>query len=420
VTTEERQVADMLRRVAPEPPRRVTVEDVAFRLADQGAGRRHRGPRAERRSWGRRWAPALAAASVIAVAGASAGVATVVTSHRGPASSAGGATSSPSSSPPSSPPERVANGMWGAELITRDQFNQDSLTSGNGSLYALSGNSLDRIDPATGDVVASAPVASPVTNPPVVTGNTVWVVASYAGPSVVLHGYNGKTLAQVASVIVPAVGQVSTAASGVLATGGGYLYVAAGTDVAVVNPRTHLVIKQINVAGSGPATSVAVAPGGSKLYVGALGVLLSYDPATGAQLSVSAVPGIPPTLVNLVATSGGVWGTTGVGMTESARFAPHGYLDLMVGRGTGPGAGLDSVPSYSGGTVWIGGSQTLACANPVTGQVLKTVTIPTDGGVLEYFGSVTVAGGRAYALYLNDRSHQAGVVRLTPPAACSG
>jgi DNA-binding CsgD family transcriptional regulator len=47
VNTEEHQLADMLRRVAPEPPRRVTVEDVAFRLANQAAEsprRRHRDP----------------------------------------------------------------------------------------------------------------------------------------------------------------------------------------------------------------------------------------------------------------------------------------------------------------------------------------------------------------------------------------
>ncbi len=33
MNTEERQLAEMLHRVTPEPPRRVTVEDVAFRLA---------------------------------------------------------------------------------------------------------------------------------------------------------------------------------------------------------------------------------------------------------------------------------------------------------------------------------------------------------------------------------------------------
>ena len=35
MNTEERQLAEMLHRVTPEPPRRVTVEDVAFRLASE-------------------------------------------------------------------------------------------------------------------------------------------------------------------------------------------------------------------------------------------------------------------------------------------------------------------------------------------------------------------------------------------------
>jgi YVTN family beta-propeller protein len=421
----------MLRRVAPEPPRQVTVEDVAFRLADQGAGRRHREPRAAARGgWARRWAPALAAASVIVVAGASAGVATVVTSHRGPASSAGPA-SPPASSPasasspapsqrPTSPPERVANGMWGAELITRDQFHQDSLTSGDGSLYALSGNSLDRIDPVTGDVVDSAPVVPPITNPPVVTGNTVWVVASYAGTSVVLHGYNGKSLAQVASVTVPVSGEVSTTASGVLATGsGGYLYVAAGRSVAVINPSTHLVVRQISVS-AGPVSSVALAPDGSKLYASTSTLeLFSYNPATGAELGASEFLALTSTAGNLVATSGGVWGTIGVNMTESTWFAPDADLTRMVRFGAGAGAGLSSVPTSTGGIVWIGGSHTLACASPVTGQVLKTATIPTDGGVVEDVGSVTITHGHAYAYYQDERAHQAGVVILSPPAGCS-
>ena len=35
MNTEERQLAEMLHRVTPEPPRRVTVEDVAFRVASE-------------------------------------------------------------------------------------------------------------------------------------------------------------------------------------------------------------------------------------------------------------------------------------------------------------------------------------------------------------------------------------------------
>src|SRR2546429_452434 len=74
VTTEERQLAEMLHRVTPEPPRRVTVEDVAFRVASEP----RREPRSSRGSiWRNRgWTPVLAALSVFAIAGASAGSAT--------------------------------------------------------------------------------------------------------------------------------------------------------------------------------------------------------------------------------------------------------------------------------------------------------------------------------------------------------
>ena len=50
-----------------------------------------------------------------------------------------------------------------------------------------------------------------------------------------------------------------------------------------------------------------------------------------------------------------------------------------------------------------------------------STAIPTDNGVVEYFGSVTVTGnGRTYALYQNQAAQQFGVATLTPPAACSG
>ena len=84
MNTEERQLAEMLHRVTPEPPRGVSVEDVAFRLASE-PGRK---PRPGRGSlWhgvfrdGHGWTPVLAALSVFAIAGASAGIATVATSH---------------------------------------------------------------------------------------------------------------------------------------------------------------------------------------------------------------------------------------------------------------------------------------------------------------------------------------------------
>ncbi len=438
MNTEERQLAEMLRRVTPEPPHRVTVEDVAPRLADAGgqghAG--HREPRSPRGfpGWNRSWAPVLAAASVFVVAGASAAIAVGLNSHhRAPpsasqvnsSSASASSTASPAPSLPSDgptfPPQSVAGGVWGAELINRSTFTQDSLAGGANSLYATSPGYLDRISPVTGDIVASARYTAPIPGPPVVLGSTVWVVSSYAGSGVVLTGYDAKTLVQVASVTVPVSGQVSAVAGGVLASGpDGDLYVAAGGSVAVLNPGTHQVVRRIGVS-AGPVNSVAVVPDGGRLYVSTGSFeLLTYNLATGALLRSSAAADVGSSGGNLVATSGGVWGTVGVGMTERVWFAPDANLTRVVLVGEGAGAGLDSVPTFSGGAVWIGGSHTLECADPDTGQQRASVAIPTDRDVVEYFGSVTVTGGHTYAYYQNQQAQQFGVVTLTPPSACSG
>ena len=442
MNTEERQLAEMLHRVTPEPPRRVTVEDVAFRLASEPG----RGPRSRRGfsfrgvfGGGRGWTPVLAALSVFAIAGASAGIATVATSHHShtPTTAAGPpATATVSNSPsPTAPsqspasagePLRVAGGMWGAKLINRDLFSQGSLTGSGGSLYGVVDGSLARIDPATGAILQTAPYSPPVFSRPVVVGNTVWVVWSYGGGEIVLRGYDARTLARVASVPVPAVGGVSNLAQGVLTAGtDGKLYVAAGDSVATVDPAARQVTHRISLT-AGRASSVAVSPDGSKLYVGVVPStpsgsfqLLVYDVATGIQASSSqlSVGGAG----NLVATDGGVWGTTGTGMSEWVWFAPGGDLTRSFRVSQGAGAGFSSVPVYSGGVVWVGGSHELICASPSTGHALARTSIPTDHSVVEYFDSATVlSSGRAYALYQDNAAHLAGVARLTPPAACSG
>src|SRR5262249_23597258 len=207
---------------------------------------------------GRGWTPVLAALSVFAIAGASAGIATVATSHHSrtgapgdgtpPATATMSGSPSPSPAAPSQSPApsgdtlRVAGGVWGARLINRDLFSQGSLTGSGDSLYAVSDGSLVRIDAATGAVLQTAQYSPPVFSRPVVAGNTVWVVWSYGGSEIVLRGYDARTLAQVASVPVPAAGGVSNLAQGVLAAGpDGQLYVAAGNAVAVVDPAARQV-----------------------------------------------------------------------------------------------------------------------------------------------------------------------------------
>ena len=436
MNTEERQLAEMLHRVTPEPPRRVTVEDVAFRLASE-AGRGHARRRPPR---GRRgWVPALAALAVFAVAGASAGIATVLTSsHHGSslkggtsasASSSGSPsaaapTQSPASSAPASPRQRIARGIWGAELINRESFGQIGLTAGAGSLYAVAtGNSLVRIDPATGTILRSTSYSPPLPTPPVVLGNTVWVVWSYRGGNVVLHGYDTQTLAQVSSILVPAIGGVSRTASEVLAAGpGGQLYVAAGDIVAVVDPVAGQIVRRIYLPAD-PASSVAVSPDGSRLYVGTNPAgslrLLVYDLASGvlARSSRMAAGGAGI----WVATSGGVWGTDGSGHSQWTWFAPAGDLTRSFRVGQGAGGGLASLPSVSGGVVWVGGSSQLLCADPATGRVRASTAIPADRGAAENLDSVVaLSDGRAYALYQDVATNLSGLAALTPPAACSG
>ena len=443
MNTEERQLAEMLHRVTPEPPRGVTVEDVAFRLASE-PGRK---PRPGRGSlWnsvfrgGHGWTPVLAALSVFAIAGASAGIATVATSHHSRSGAPSDGTppttatvsNSPSPTAPSqSPPPagetlRVAGGMWGAKLINRNSFSQGSLTGSGDSLYAVEDGYLARIDPASGATLQTTRYSPPVFSRPVVVGNTVWVVWSYAGGDIVLRGYDARTLAQVASVPVPAAGGGSDLAQGVLTAGpDGKLYVAAGDSVATVDPAARQVTHRISVT-AGRVSSVAVSPDGSKLYVGVVPStpsgsfrVLVYDVATGIQASSSQMP--VGGAGNLVATDGGVWGTTGTGMSQWVWFAPGGDLTRSFRVSQGAGAGLSSVPVYSGGVVWVGGSHELICASPSTGRALARTSIPTDHSVVEYFDSATVlSSGHAYALYQDNAAHLAGVASLTPPAACSG
>jgi hypothetical protein len=435
VNNEERRLADLLHQITPEPARPVTVEQVAYRLVSEprlARRGRSREPRPRRLGLSRAWAPALAAAAVVVVAGASAGIAVLASSHHTPPASSGGAPASSVSSTsatatptvsPTAPATTIGGLPWGAALIDHLDLVQGTLVSADGSLYAIGNNStLDRIDPATGAVVASAPANMAAWNVPVVVGNTVWTVSSDNGGSVVLQGYNARTLERTTSLPVPAIGGVSPGGQGVLTAGpDGNLYVAAGETIAVVNPATGQEVRRVQVL-AGRASSVAVSPDGSKLYVGinssAAFRVVVFNLSSDTIVNESTLAGGGG---NLVATSGGVWGTTGSGNREWAWFAPSGNLSHAVRVGLGAGGGWSTYPSYSGGVVWVGGSGDLVCASPVTGQVLAKADIPPgQGGVARYLASPVVADGQAYSYYQTDASQQTGLARVTPPSACSG
>ena len=168
-------------------------------------------------------------------------------------------------------------------------------------------------------------------NPPVIIGNTVWVLWSYSGGNVVLHAFDAQTLAPTRSVLVPAIGPVAASGGSNVVTSGpdGHLYVAAGDTVAVVNPDNGQLIRRIYLT-AGTSDSVAVSPDGSRLYVGVGGTkVLIYDLSSDTVITSSSLAGTDSG-GNLVATSGGVWGTTGTGMSEWTWFAPNGDLARAV------------------------------------------------------------------------------------------
>ena len=68
-------------------------------------------------------------------------------------------------------------------------------------------------------------------------------------------------------------------------------------------------------------------------------------------------------------------------MSEWVWFAPGGDLARSFRVSQGAGAGFSSVPVYSGGVVWVGGTHELVCASPATGQALARTAIPADHGV---------------------------------------
>jgi hypothetical protein len=453
VTIEEQKLSEMLHRLTPEPPRPVTVEDVAIRLANKNAPARGAGkgvtgmsgggdPSGFAGSGGRRmrrgrFTPLLAAAAVVVIAGAGAGVAVALSSNSSgttPRLSAGGqlpsanrqaATSTPSpvqsaSTTPASEPVAsgapVTNGAWGASVVAPVTLTAGTLVSSGNSLYAFSASNLLEIDPSTGQTTHEAPSDGFPGQAPVIAGGKVWEVTSYAG-GVGLSGYSLQTLAAGGTISVPGSGTAAGNPDGILTAGpDGDLYVAAGNTIDVVNPSSGSVIRRFTVPG-GAADSVAVSPDGSRIYASVGNRLVELNGSTGA--TIASVSTGAQEDGSLVATSGGVWFTTSGGMAERIWFAPAGNLpgaQLVAGPSVG---GNQAVPTYVDGVVWIGGTKKVECLDPDTGQVRASSLVPSDDQVPEGIGDVATAGGHVFALYVNNRTEQGGVAVLRPPAACA-
>lgn len=459
MTTDERvfeaRLSEMLHRVTPEPPRAVTVEDVAIRLANQaahtrplagtrggsgrgGSGRGARRPNSSgpgRRDGRSRWAPLLAAASVVVVAGASTGIAVALsgsskpagpTDGVPPASQTGVSVSSPAVSPPAGsspagvPPAANGKQPWGAVPNLAQTVNASTLVGGDGALFGLTDTALVKLSPSTGAVQARAGYPSGFPNqPPVVAGHNVWLVWNYSESGVELRSFGTGSLAQTHDITVGADGAPSGQPEGILAaTPAGDLWVGAGSSVKLVNPATGAVLRSIPAGG--PVSAVAVSPDGSRVYAGVSAgnslKVTEYDASSGAAQGTWTPPG--QSAGNLLATAGGAWLVTGGGTSGQLWFAPAGNLAGARAVATDSDITQDFEPTYSGGAVWAGGNQALRCLDPMTGNVRATAPVTRGNGAPGAYGDVAISGGHALALYLSAGLQAGGATPIYPPAAC--
>jgi hypothetical protein len=407
VNTEERRLSELLHETTPVPPRLVTVEDVAARLARRSAVARRQPPG----RWP--WVPLLAAASVTLIAVTAAVTAAILRADN--RSARPHITTSPA--------VRI-HAPWRARLLGPKPVMGSLISAGN-ALYGFIPPWIVRIDPATGAVAARTKYDSLWL--PFVATNALWIPSVPAGNGrapVVLHRFDLTTLQPLPPVSVRLSG-VNGRSKGAAITVAGHsahsLFVGAGNTVAVLDPVTRRVVRRIHVSG-GQVVALAVAPDGTRLYVGVTAngdsELQVRNPVTGALLAQPVPMGLPGRgiLGLFVATAGGVWATTGSGMEETVFFTPASDLGHQRTVGTG-GGGLVISTSVGGGAVWVGGPDRISCADPVTGHIRASAAVPARYGSKASLGSVAYVHGQAFAIYYS--AAQSGLVRIYPPRVCT-
>jgi hypothetical protein len=419
MSTAEHQLRHWLHAAAPEPPRQLTVADIAARLAPEKARRQART---------RRWAPALAAAAAVLVVVVSAVVARTAGHSPGAGVAGGTGPARPGAAVSLSPVRKSAaparplllGGPWQAELIRQEPLLQNSLAAYDGRLYAVASPSVVRLDPATGAILARAPAGAGLA--PVFAAGAVWTAAAGPGAQVRLRGYTLTRLAPAASVTVPFPAKDAGAGLKLAAGPAGQLIVAAGQHLAVVELAARHVVRGLQVTG-GQISALAVSSAGDRLYVAVTdrgsGQLRTYQLPGGALLATSALVGAD-TIGGILPSAGGIWGVEASGMTDSTFFAPAADLARAASRGGGGGGGLAAGVTISGRAAWLGGTGSISCADPVTGRVRASARIPVDHRYVIYLGPVTYVSGHAFAVYLDQNPSDAseGLARLRPPAAC--
>jgi hypothetical protein len=194
------------------------------------------------------------------------------------------------------------------------------------------------------------------------------------------------------------------------------IFLGYGHDVYSIDATTGAVKEHVTVTG----LVGAVASDDKQLYIGVNPVdsntptlvVLDVDHGLAVTTRTSLVGS---EVSGLLATSGGVWISFAGGHADSVRFAS--FSDLSNSRVVASGGGgLPTTVTLSGGTVWIGGSATVACADPATGTIRSQTAVATQEGQPRYLGTIARVAGHWIASYQSGDA--AGIATFEPPTQC--
>lgn len=442
MTEEESRLAALLQQAVPQPPRSVSPEDIAARVADRAAAApRKFGP----------WVPALAAACALLVIAATsvwligsgfrpaaptpqssrastAPLPPVTGTSPGPAVTSAGTLprnsgdpvvprqSDITAEPTTAPSPGPFVGPWSARLLNSVPIDF-VIVGGADAAYGLEGRQLDRFDPADGYIAAHR-LLDPNTNwPPVVTTQALWLTVMTQGGIIVQkldpHSLQRSWALQLATT--PATTDPPWTPALAATKDGSELFLGYADQLYSVNPVDGMV-EQHRLDGH--VGGLAVSPDGSRLYVGVnvrgseTARLLALDIRHGLS-TISETPLASGLVTDLLATSGALWAT----LDDTVYFAPltDPTHDQVV---IGGGGGLPATATLAGGVVWLSGLGSIACADARTGAVRAQANSSGWGNMAQYVGSVQLVAGHWLGSYGTNYSNDRGLAALAPPARC--
>lgn len=281
-----------------------------------------------------------------------------------------------------------------------------------GSPGGLGPSTLERVDPATGSVEATATLPAAFGGA-ALAGGSLWV-ATYSSSGVYLLRLDPSTLAVTSTQTVATGAATGTS----VALAGGGLWVAAGSALVRFDTSTGAKVASATIAGAF-SSDVAASPGGSTLVVGesdagGAGAVQARNPSTGALLASRALIGVTAPAVAGV-SAGGVWASEATGM--------EGYVQRFSLPGLTPDTATTVQGSngirvrVAGSFVWVsqpaGSSTRNFCASGASGA--RLAGIPAVGSSDQL---LAVGAHRYYVLTL--AATPAAVVAEPLPAACGG